>query len=435
MIAGIAAGCAFALLVVWCVIDYARPLMYRGSGLGAVSLVLTLLMAAEIAGQAHFPGYQNDLNTAWGWALKLAHSGASDFYPPGYGYTCEHAPAANYLPWLSGTIAARLHFSWQQLRLSLEFPQLVMSFALALTLFVFLQRAGLARSQCWLGAMLLALNPAMIFDSVVWGQNDALVTLLMWLMVLTMIEDRYELAAALAATAVLTKPHAILLMPMLALWALRYARPVRWFTAAVSFAAMVTILVAPFQAGRSWDWLPRFYFSSLAMFRETSVNAFNFMALIGGLRQSETAGFMGLTYFQIGMALSACVLLFSLYLVWAGGRRAPMLPAFIALFGNFMFAPRMHERYFYPALIFFVPAAVEQPFMMAIYVGLSLGALFNIDYVLNVLRTSGNLAVHDPAAMAASAFNLVMFTATVTYAVVQKSPGEIVAHRLSDVSS
>jgi hypothetical protein len=144
---------------------------------------------------------------------------------------------------------------------------------------------------------------------------------------------------------------------------------------------------------------------------------------------------MGLTYFQIGMALSACVLLFSLYLVWAGGRRAPMLPAFIALFGNFMFAPRMHERYFYPALIFFVPAAVEQPFMMAIYVGLSLGALFNIDYVLNVLRTSGNLAVHDPAAMAASAFNLVMFTATVTYAVVQKSPGEIVAHRLSDVSS
>lgn len=49
MMLGVASGCAFALLVVWCVMDYSRPVMYRGSGLVVVSIVLTLVMAAEIA--------------------------------------------------------------------------------------------------------------------------------------------------------------------------------------------------------------------------------------------------------------------------------------------------------------------------------------------------------------------------------------------------
>jgi dolichyl-phosphate-mannose-protein mannosyltransferase len=264
--------------------------------------------------------------------------------------------------------------------------------------------------------MLVALNPALVFDTVVWDQTDALVTLLMWLMVLMTIDGQYELGAALAASAVMVKPHPIVLLPMLAMWTYWYARPLRWFAAAASSAATIAILAAPFQVGRPIDWLPRFYVASLNAARETSLNAFNFMALTGGLDQDEMGGFMHVTYFDIGMALSACVLLFSLYLLWRRrSSRALMLAAFIALFGNFIFSPRMHERYLYPALIFLVPAAIETPFMMGVFAAVTLSALFNLGYVLHIARTTGYLVAHDPVAMAASAFNLILFGATLTY--------------------
>jgi len=214
VILGIAAGCAFALLVAWCVIDYSRPLMYRGGGLGAVSLVLAAVMAAEVAALFYFPGLHFDLNAYRAWALKLVHGGPANFYPPGNGYTLEYPPAAMYPLWLSGAVGAALHLSWEKLRLPIEIPPIVMSFLLAETLFVFLRRTGFSRAKSWAGAMLAALNPALTFDTVVWGQTDAIVTLLMLLMVVIALDGQYELAAALAATAVMTKPHPLLLLPM-----------------------------------------------------------------------------------------------------------------------------------------------------------------------------------------------------------------------------
>ena len=434
MILGIAAGCALALLIAWCAIDYSRPLMYRGGGLGAVSLVLALIMAVEIAALFHFPGFQNDLNAYRTWALKLAQGGPASFYPPGRGYAGEYPPTSMYPLWLSGAIGAALHLSHDRLRLPIEIPPVLMSFLLAETLFVFLRRLGLGRTKCWIGTMLVALNPALIFDTVVWGQTDAIVTLLMWLMVLMVLDGQYELGAAMAAAAVLAKPHPLLLIPGLALWVLWYARPLRWLTAAASGAAAIVILTAPFQAGRPLDWLPRFYEASLNAFRETSLNAFNFMALTGGLRQTEAGGFMGLSFFDLGMALSTSVLLFSLYLLWRSrSQRTLMLAAFIALFGNFIFAPRMHERYLFPALIFLAPAALEQPFMMGVFAALTLSCLFNLDYVLNALRTIQYLPAHDPAAMAASAFNVILFGAAATHAAMR--PPDRPAQVSDDIAS
>jgi len=265
--------------------------------------------------------------------------------------------------------------------------------------------------------MLVALNPALVFDTVVWGQTDAFVTLLMWLMVLMTIDGRYELGAALAAAAIMAKPHPLVLLPMLALWVYWYARPLRWFTAAAAFTATIAILAAPFQIGRPLDWLPRFYLASLNAARLTSLNAFNFMALVGGLDQSEAGRFMNVSYFDLGMALSGCVLLFSLYLLLRRrSSRMLMLVCFVALFGNFLFAPRMHERYLYPPLIFLVPAALEQPVMMGLFGAVTLSALFNLGDVLHTARTIGYFRPRDPVAMAVAVFNLALFAITAGFA-------------------
>jgi hypothetical protein len=142
------------------------------------------------------------------------------------------------------------------------------------------------------------------------------------------------------------------------------------------------------------------------------------MALVGGLGQDETGRFLRLTYFEIGMALSGAVLCFSLYLLWR--QRSPrglMLAAFVALFGNFVFAPRMHERYLYPVLIFLVPAAVEEGYMTALFAAVTLSALFNIGDVFHAARTSKGFTPHDPAAMVVSVINLILFGFTIVGAV------------------
>ncbi len=414
---GVAAGTAMAFLIVWCVVDYSRLLAYRGSGLSSAVILLLLVMAAEIACLFPCSGLSCDLNVYREWAFRLAQRGPALFYAPGYEYHWEYPPASMYPLWVAGVAGRLLHLSRTPLRLLIQIPPVVTNVLLAETLFVFLRKSGFSRAKCWTGTVVIALNPALLFDTVIWGQSDAIVTLLMWLAALFVLESKYELGAALAAVALLTKPHALLLIPLLALWALWHARPARWATAMIVFLAAIMIVTAPFQGSHPLDWLPRFYLRSLQSFRETSVNAFNFMALTGGLRQPDaTVLIMGLSYFDLGILLSSCALMLSFYLLWRSRTpRMLMLAIFIALFGNFLFAPRMHERYLYPALVFFVPAILDSPFLTGAFVLITINWLFNLDYVFNALRTTQYLLPHDPIAMISSAFNVLGFGAIATY--------------------
>ena len=61
----------------------------------------------------------------------------------------------------------------------------------------------------------------------------------------------------------------------------------------------------------------------------------------------------GVSFFALGMALLVPLYAFVGYVLWrARTARALFFASFIALFGFFLFAPRMHERYLYPSLVF-----------------------------------------------------------------------------------
>ena len=52
-----------------------------------------------------------------------------------------------------------------------------------------------------------------------------------------------------------------------------------------------------------------------------------------------------------------------------------------------MLAPRMHERYFYAAVVFALPLAFEEPAMLGVFILLTVTCLFNLAYVLHTLQT------------------------------------------------
>jgi len=63
--------------------------------------------------------------------------------------------------------------------------------------------------------LLVALNPALLFDTVVWGQSDSVLTFVTLLSLVAILGEQYEIAWGLAAIAVLVKPQGLMILPVL----------------------------------------------------------------------------------------------------------------------------------------------------------------------------------------------------------------------------
>lgn len=408
-----AAGTLIAVLVGYAILTYLKPL--RGKGIGLAFAALVALWAIKTAALHWLPGYSFDVGQFTRWALRIDAVGPAHFYGPGYAYAFDYPPGGIYLLWPFGSIGRALRLSSEHLRIVIETPPLAADFLIGLTMFAYLRRSGRSPAIAWAGMLLVALNPALLFDTVVWGQTDSEVTSLMWLATVVALEGEYVLAAAVLALAVLVKPHALILIPLLACWLWRKDGVARLWAPIAAFVVTTAVAVAPFAMGHPWDWLPRFYSEGMAAYRETSVNAFNLMAIVGGLRQPESATVIGVSGFTLGMALVLAVLALSCVQVWRNpSRQRLILAAFIALFGEFLFGPRMHERYLYPAIVFFAPIALEGAFWLTIFTLLTLSWLFNLAYVLQTLETVFWLPAHAAPAMLAGALNLILFGAVLS---------------------
>jgi hypothetical protein len=192
-----------------------------------------------------------------------------------------------------------------------------------------------------------------------------------------------------------------------------------------AFAGAVAIGVLPYQLGHSWDWIVNVYKDLGTRFSEASVGAFNFMGLIGGMHTPDTDKvFDGISYSAFGLSLTCVVYLLASYLIWrARSARAAMLAIFVALFGFFLFAPRMHERYLYYPLIFLIPIALESEFLTTIYAIVSATFLFNLMYIKHLTDTSSYFPDHPNAALiAAASINLAVFFAVTSYGLLRSPP-------------
>ncbi len=418
--AGVFAGAIIFALLCYALYLYCAPLLSSRDRSFRKALALLLgLLIVKIAVLTLFPGFQTDVGTYEAWALQMAAEGPAHMYAPGY--FLDYPPGYLYVLWLSGWLARALDASGGLLRLIVETPALIADFAMAALMFAYFERLG-RRVLAWAALFLVALNPALFFDSVVWGQIDSALTFALMLSVMLMLESEWELGWALAALAVLIKPQALALLPVLALWTLLKTDFQKWWRSALSFVAVMVIGVAPFQLQHPWRWLPDLYLSTAAYYHETSVNAFNFMALLGGNRVSDAETLLGVSYFALGMALMAPLYAFVAWMLWRNpSRRNLLFVSFIALFGFFMFAPRMHERYLCPAVVFAIPLAVEDPAMLGIFVVATLTCLFNLAYVLHTLKTTVFMDSRDGLAMIASLVNFFTFAIAAGFAYADSS--------------
>ena len=239
------------------------------------------------------------------------------------------------------------------------------------------------------------------------------------------LTGRYRLGWSAAAISILAKPQALAFTPPIALWTLFNADVAEWGWCAGAFFGTVAIGILPYQLGHSWDWIINVYKDLGTRFSDASVGAFNFMGLIGGIGTPDTDKiFGGVSYSAFGLSLTCAVYLVASYLIWrARSARAAMLAIFIALFGFFMFAPRIHERYLYYPLVFLIPIAVDSGFLISIFAVVSATFLFNLIYIKHLTDTSSYFPDHPNAALIATAsINLAVFFTVTAYALLHTPP-------------
>ncbi|MGO8805596.1 MAG: hypothetical protein ACLQO7_03180 [Candidatus Bathyarchaeia archaeon] len=256
---------------------------------------------------------------------------------------------------------------------------------------------------------LYAFNPAVIYDSAVWGQFDAIYTFFLVLSLMLALRSKPKLSAAAFAVAILTKPQGIALAPLVAFLIYKKNGLKETILSVVAFAVTVFVVILPFDwSGSPITFLTNIYFVAYKGYAYTSINAFNLWGLISGMWVPD--GFLNI----VGWALFGVFAIFTLYLLnkrfKTSSEFIAVYAAFMLLFAFFMLPTRIHERYMFPAI---AAMALMVPFIKKarlIYAVLTATFLINISYVLYQLNShpyAPNLT-GDPVVLTVSAINLLM---------------------------
>lgn len=215
-----------------------------------------------------------------------------------------------------------------------------------------------ARSVATLAAACYAFNPAIIFNSAVWGQVDASFTFLMFLSLVLLLDDRIEWATVAYVVAFLVKPQSISLAPLLGVAALMRFPVVRLVKAALTGIVLAFILLFPFFGVGGFPRLIALLSKSVETYPYTSMFMYNLWGVFGFWQSDVTQTFAGLTLRSVGTLLYVAGVLAGAVLLFRQLRRTRDDVYTLFFFATyFTFLPvmvltRMHERYLYPVLPF-----------------------------------------------------------------------------------
>jgi len=256
-------------------------------------------------------------------------------------------------------------------------------------------------------------NPAIIYDSAIWGQVDSVYTLFFMLALMLFFSDKPMLSGVCLVLAILTKPQSLVLVPLFALFVIRrYSIFISAKVAAASCAAFVVVAL-PFYPVTSIFNLFRLYSSSYIQYPYNSLNAFNIWAFIG-MFHPDDAKFLLITYRMWGYLLFGMIFIYVAYFIMKNKDDMSIyISSAILFFAFFMFFTRIHERYLFPV---FAPLAVAMTMdrrLSYVYVLATITFLFNLHFVLEETKGGFGLPNSEFLIPVAAGINLILLIFTI----------------------
>jgi len=432
----------------------ARPAVQLGLLLLAGFLVRELFAVVLMPDS----GYVSDMVLFADWANRLAASGPGTFYQAGANYFTDYPPVYPFVLWILALVGRV--FGFADAASLLKVPLILADVATAAAIYgvgrqLRGHRAGLVAAAVFL------FNPAVIFDSTIWGQNDAVGTLFVVLSLYMLLRGRTEWSSALAVVAALVKFQFAFIIPIIAVVAIRrhaFGRSsdpaleprrdlLRVEMCLVAGFGTLAALCWPFglaiysATDKAHSLWARFLGASEA-FPGTTQNAFNIWmnpfadnVHTGGLGPTEghvindtiaifTVGGIGVTWQLVGNVLFLAVVALALAMV---ARRddgpTVLLTALLVAVAFYALPTRVHERYLYPALAVGAPLVVLGTSHRRTYLALSAVLFLDLYWVYTLPLNNGgptrteilNGTIFSPAGIYATSAVLVVATAWLTW--------------------
>lgn len=340
------------------------------------------------------PGFPPDQQHFLVWAQRAANDGVASVYDEldrsGTRRRCNYPPLYVLVCWMLGKTypliaghaldssvinavasadpppSARAAFVWFKL------PAVLADAAMAAAVFGILRRRAVGKPtrHAVFGGLAIALNPALLYNSAVFGQVDSLLLLFMLLCIDAASLRSLHTMSLWLALALLTKPQAAVLLPPCAavLWygwpaTEARARAGRALRCICIVAGLALVAVLPF--GRTgWPGIRDAYVQAAGFYPVTHLNGFSAWFLgrplarpdlqnvSAAYARDDAAWVATLTPRQIGLALFAGVVLLVLWRLRrrSGDDESLRWAASLLAFAFFTLSTQMHERYLLPAV-------------------------------------------------------------------------------------
>lgn len=359
----------------------------------ALALRLVLALVTE--------GYPYDMSCFVAWGDKLAAQGPAAFYSEGY--FADYPPGYLWVLGLVGVVRAALGIAyesrWTYLLLALV-PSVCDCVSAALV-YAVARRGTVGRQMALALAAFTAFDPLLLFDTAVWKQIDGAFTLPLLLCFLLLEQRRYLPAAVWFGLALAIKPQALLFGPVLAACFLAgiAVEQDRLRAFGRCFGGAALALLVPLLTGIPFFGLARLgprlvekYTDTMSGYPYASINAFNWLAALGGNWKSlSEPALFGMSWQQLGwvhiLLVTAGLAYFAV--CSSSGRFSPLLLTAYYGIGIFTLSHCMHERYMVPGVLLTLLAAARwnDIRLYAAGVGLSLTGFINLAAVYSLTGT------------------------------------------------
>lgn len=349
----------------------------------AVAL-LTRFIAAVM-----YKGYETDMNCFISWSDMVFNGGFSEFYKS-ESFT-DYPPGYMYILYVIGAIRSLFGMAYDSAatRLLVKLPAIIADMGAGWLIYRVASRHTKEIGAAVISAVYL-FCPAVILDSAVWGQTDAVFTFFVALVCYLVTERKLIPSYFVFAVGILIKPQTLIFTPVLIcgiadqvfLENFNWNKFFKNLGLGLAAILLIVVLMLPYGFNDAFAQ----YTDTLGSYEYASVNAYNIWTLLGLNWTGQGGYIMGLTYHTWGMAAIVVTVIVSLVISLRckdNHSKYYFIGAFIVTC-VFMFSVRMHERYIFPAMLLLVLCygVRQRKEIYILYIILSAAAFYNIAHVL-----------------------------------------------------
>lgn len=380
----------------------------------AICLLLSAFVLRLLIGGL-YRGFDLDMNCFMGWADRLFSNGLPTFYS-GEGFT-DYPPGYMYVLWIQGAIrhALKLDYYSALSILVTKLPSMICDIGAGYLIYL-LGKERFSEKHGLICSALYIFSPAVLINSTIWGQVDAVTTLFVLLVCYYVYKKEMPKAYFAFVIGFLVKPQMAFVFPIILMGIVDhvflngFTMKKFWTNLGIGLASVgvLVLLMLPFGLSNVISQ----YMDTVTSYEYATVNAYNLWAMFGMNWHDQTERVLGLaasTWGTIGIILVFAASAYMWYKCRKNRSKYFYLAAFLIV-GIFTVSVRMHERYMFYALALFVCLYAVRPRMefLIAYLALSIVNFANSWDVLFHYNAS-NFDWEDPVSRTIGFFMVVCF--------------------------